>query len=60
MPTHCMLSLHVDIQSPSISQIFQSRHLSWRLDEIESESLLVLFKPLPLIQYEARLCADDN
>lgn len=53
-----MSSLLVDIQSPSISWI--SRHVSWRLDEIESESLPVLFNPVPLIQYEACLCADDN
>lgn len=54
------LPVHADIQSPVICWIFGPRHASRRLDEIESESLPVLFNPVALIQYEACLCADDN
>lgn len=56
----CQLPVHADFQRPAICRILGPSFASGRLDEIESESLPVLFKPVALIQYEACLCADDN
>lgn len=52
--------MHGAVQRPAITWISGPRYVSRQLDEIESESLPVLFNPVALIQYEACLRADDN